>query len=269
MYIICPDLRGYAFKLILVLASLDVSNSIGFLIPTYDSHSDSISCYIQAVLLNTSSLAGILWTSIIAYSLYSMFRNEDSKIQDKFNQQLLLVVLICTIAGVIPAATATYGRTSGWCWIKHEYRHYNAGFFERAMMLFVPYCLALIANTFMYSRLLKTFKTLPEEYFSRSTKKALGNKLVMYPLILFVCYLPYTAKQVIEETRADKAEYLYTFTLVSGVMRCMHGFCNSIVYGFTEKVRERLKEFCFHNRAESAISMLNKSHDPSRKKTRS
>ena len=246
MYVTFSELRGYAFKMILVLTILDIFNCVGFLIPTYDSPNDSASCHVQALLINASSFCGILWTSVIAYSLYSIISNENPEIHRKFKLQVVLLITMCIITGIIPEITGSYGRTSGWCWIVHEYRQYNLDFFERMFLLFVPLCLAIIFNSVIYAKLYTKLKLMPADSISASTQKILKAKLIMYPMILAICYLPYTVKQGVEESNANKSDYLYTYTMFSGVMRCIHGILNSVIYGLTKAVKDQIRA-CFYS----------------------
>ena len=254
-YSMFTDLRGYAFKMILILALFDILNCIGFSIPTYESTDKSIPCHIQAVLINISTIAGILWTSVIAYSLHSIFYNESSKIKERFPLQLGGVSFFALVSGVVPEVTNAYGRTAGWCWITLDDMNYNLFFFQRLSFLFIPLCLAIVFNATVYARVFRRVVMLPDRDLSGTAKKGFVRKLKLYPLILILCYLPFTVKQILEMTSVSRVEYLYVFTLVSGVMRCLHGICNAVVYGFTEKVRKRIVETFQNPRTRSIKGM--------------
>ena len=70
--------------------------------------------------------------------------------------------------------------------------------------------------------------------------RMLSKRLKYYPLILVICYLPYTIKQVVETTNISQGDYQFRFTLIAGTVRCLHGLLNSIVYGFTHKVKNKI-----------------------------
>ena len=254
-YSLFTDLRGYAFKMVLILALFDILNCIGFMIPTYDSTNKSIPCHIQAILINISSIAAILWTSVIAYSLHSIFHNESSKIKERFPLQVGGVSFFALISGVVPEVTDAYGRTAGWCWITLNGMNYNFFFYQRLSFLFIPLCLAIVFNATVYARVFRRVIVLPDDDMSGTAKKGFVRKLKLYPLILILCYLPFTVKQALEMTSVRRVEYMYVLTLISGVMRCLHGICNAVVYGFTGKIRKRIRAALQNPRIKSTKGM--------------
>ena len=74
----------------------------------------------------------------------------------------------------------------------------------------------------------------------------LSRRVSAYPIIIIICYLPYTIKGVLEVSdNFNKFNYEYNFTMVAGAIRCLIGLCNAIAYGFTKNVRKRVY-YIFH-----------------------
>lgn len=240
-YLLFPDIRGYPFKMILILTLFDFLNCIGFILPTYSSSGQSALCHIQAFLLNISTIAGIIWTSIIAYSMYSIFSKENSNIKKRFKGQILFVVVFSLTVGIIPEFTQAYGRTAGWCWIQFNDGEYNLHFFERLGMLFIPLCIAVFFNLYFYVKLVEKLKIIPDEVITVKEKMRFRKRILMYPWILVICYLPYGVKQVLEMTDL-KQDYMLSLTGISGVMRALHGLFNAIIYGFTPEVKNQVRK---------------------------
>ena len=81
-YLFVKRLRNFAFKLVVYLSISDVILTIGNMLVSDqfdDSESDTI-CFLQAILTNYGGLASILWTSIIAFTIYSTVVNQRKNI---------------------------------------------------------------------------------------------------------------------------------------------------------------------------------------------
>ena len=72
-YIFVKRLRNFAFKLVVYLSFSDVILTVGNMLVSDqfdESHSDTV-CFLQALLTNYGGLATIIWTSIIAFTVYT------------------------------------------------------------------------------------------------------------------------------------------------------------------------------------------------------
>jgi cAMP receptor-like G-protein coupled receptor len=240
MYALFKDLRGAGFKLVLILSIFDIISCFSFLIPTYASSNNDPACVIQAAVLNFSSLCGIFWSFIIALMLYRIIVTNKSF---PANTNLLLgaVILLSAVCSAVPFVTNSYGTTAGWCWIQLKSIH-NPDFYERLFLFFLPILGVVAAN--MYFIVMIKHKLREIHRVERSEDShCLNHKLTLYPVIIIICYLPYVIKQVIELTNwfpQDSYEFWFTFSI--GVLRSLHGFFNSLVYGFTARVRNKLRE---------------------------
>ena len=72
-YICFKKIRNFAYKLIVYLSFADIILSIGNIlsIGTIRNRSQDSICLAQAFLINYGGLASVLWTTIIAWSIYS------------------------------------------------------------------------------------------------------------------------------------------------------------------------------------------------------
>lgn len=72
-YLRFKKIRNYAFKLIVYLSISDLILTVGGLLSlyTYNSRDNDIVCLTQSFLYNIGGLSSIIWTSIIAWNIYS------------------------------------------------------------------------------------------------------------------------------------------------------------------------------------------------------
>ena len=238
VFIICKTLHQYSFKMIFILSLFDIGSSVAFLIPTYDRSANDSECMAQAIILNFFTLSGVLWTTYIAISLYSIIVRNNMFFEKYFKHTLVFIIVICLIVTMIPYFTESYGRVSGWCWINSDRQ--KIGFFERLFLFFIPLWLFIIFNLSLYIIIIRKMSTnLSDE----SVIKSLSKKLTYYPITLVICFLPYTLKALLEIFDYQSIQkYEFILTLVSGISRSIVGFLNAIVYGNTKKIKRAIKQ---------------------------
>lgn len=239
MFTYFKDLRGYGFAMICVLSIFDVINCISFLIPTYEANSDDSSCVIQAALLSFSTTAGIIWSTIIAWSLYRIIVVSKTDLSKTLMRNLIFTVVISSVVMIIPIITQSYGTVAGWCWIQFTGK-IGENFYERVFLFVIPVFIAIVANSFLYILISRDLVGANSDEEKIAANKSLSKKLKYYPCILAICYLPYTIKQAVELTSVSQHSYEFSFTLIAGAIRCMHGLLNTFVYGFSNKVKKKL-----------------------------
>lgn len=240
MFVSFKDLQSAGFKLILVLGIIDILNCITFMIPTYNSSNGDLDCQVQAALLNFTSISGILWTTVIAWSLKRVIVETNISIKGFINKSLLGTFIISIGFTIIPWLLDYYGTTAGWCWIKYSKGNIK-GLLLRVFLFFIPLVLSITVNFYFYTKVKRTLESMVANYDQKAINRQLCKKLTLYPLILIICYFPYIIKQAIEWTSIDQDNYEYSFTMAVGILRAGHGLFNCLIYGFTGKVREKIR----------------------------
>lgn len=240
MFVSFKDLQSAGFKLILVLGIIDILNCITFMIPTYNSSNGDLECQVQAALLNFTSISGILWTTVIAWSLKRVIVETNISIKGFINKSLLGTFIISIGFTIIPWLLDYYGTTAGWCWIKYSKGNIK-GLLLRVFLFFIPLVLSITVNFYFYTKVKRTLESMVANYDQKAINRQLCKKLTLYPLILIICYFPYIIKQAIEWTSIDQDNYEYSFTMAVGILRAGHGLFNCLIYGFTGKVREKIR----------------------------
>jgi hypothetical protein len=145
------------------------------------------------------------------------------------------------ILTVLPAFFDAYGDTGGWCWITRQ----NTGW--RMVQFYIPLWLVVGYCTYVY---INVYRRLKESRDVGSAK--LMTRIMYYPLVLVVCFLPASINRVVEvflmpQLNSDNPSqrlntYIFIMTLLHVFFTSLFGVSNAIVYGLTPVVRERVRE---------------------------
>lgn len=250
IYTLFKSLRTSAFKLVLYMTIADIIRAVGFLLPE-DPHA---SCICQAVLTSFGSLSGLIWTSIIAFSLYCVVILEIPHIERYEKFMILIGYCLPFLIILLPWTTGSYGKSDGWCWIKDdEYKVlWQIGSFYAIAVLIVVF------NIWSYYKIITEIKydigMLQESAHEISGKHRLFNRFSLYPLVIVACYLPVFTKRLYEIISGSSLLWL---TIVSAVTTSIIGFLNAIVYGLTDNVKETVMNSCRKDRESSAEYSIN------------
>jgi len=230
-YVLIKRLRNFAFKLVVCLSISDVIISTGNLFTgdALDGYTNDSLCYLQSVLKNYGGLASVLWTTVIAYTLYSTVVVQRS-ILNLYGKFVLFGFGIPLLMTGIPIMTNQYGRSGNWCWIKNDP---NNKFGEGAMRFFqfyLPLWVAIGYNTYSYLEVIKCLKA----YSGNSMETRFIGRLKYYPLILVFCWTLPTLNRIYTLFYDENP----TFNVIHTSFAGLQGFLNAIVYGCTASVRQ-------------------------------
>ena len=252
MYAICPDLRGFAFKLVFCMTIADEGKAIckrqaAFLLPTYGAF-----CYIAAVADTFCALSSVLWTSTIAWCLYiTVVRGREDIESLKVYFYLYswgLPLVICPL----PFITDSYGPAQGWCWIAASKQDIWLGTMWRVLAFYGPLWLVVPFNVYSYARVIRAVRLHASSALTESTqiRDTLIRRLRFYPLVLVICYAPVTVKRIYDFV--DPEEGNIYLGLISACMMCLNGLFNALAYGFTDSVKDALLHCWTPSRSRSA-----------------
>ena len=209
----------------------DAIRSIGYILP---DGSNSL-CIAQAVLTSFGSLSGVMWTSIIAFSIYSVVVLELENISsyEKFMILIGYILPFCII--LLPFTTSSYGEAEGWCWVKLD----DYAIIWRIVAFYAIIFFAILFNSFLYYKVIQELR-LDIGYLRATTheiseKKTIHNRFGYYPLIIIVCYTPVLIKRIIE---ACIDETYFPLDLVSALFMSIVGLLNAVTYGVTDNIKE-------------------------------
>lgn len=126
-YVMFKRLRTFTFSLVAMLSLTDMGNQIFDMLqpPSQDIYRMQRGemevtdlCYAQAVGDTFFELASVLWTTAIAYTLYTVVIRKVKVAESAVTMFKYAVVCygIPTIATIAPAIDNAYGPAGGWCW---------------------------------------------------------------------------------------------------------------------------------------------------------
>lgn len=223
LYYKARELRVYAFKLVVCLATLDLFKSLTMIIPTYSSDSQDFFCVFQACAYQFFTIGGFLLTLLMAVSLYlCIFRNFQDI--EKYNKVFFVCIILASTCATVPVfAFHVWGRVNYWCWVSKDYLMF------RILIFYGPLWIENISNVFLYYRVVDKLKDENFEIY----------RLRFYPLILVVCYLPATLTRVLEAFDVDVPLFLI---LLTGFCDGILGLVNCMAYGLTKHVKNHVRK---------------------------
>lgn len=234
IFILAKSLRVYAFKLVLYLSLLDLAKSLSMIIPTFLEDSEDLWCRFQSIAYQCFTIMSFLIALLMAVSLYLCVVSNTENVDKRKLQNLALFLMITGGLTLPQVFLDAYGRANSWCWIKKKY------FLFRMTSFYGPLWVVNIINLLVYWKVIKSF---------RKNQAPLG-RLIFYPFILIICYIPGTICRVVEEVTGESYDYLI-YAMVAGDGLC--GFVNSVLYGFTDHVKLYINDcLCFKKRQQNS-----------------
>lgn len=254
MYSIFEELRKLAFKLIMILSVFDLLNAISFVIPTYEAENTDTVCVIQGILMNFSTFAAVIWTSFIALTLYLIVVKGFVDIKKLMSRYLVFNLLAACLITAIPNLVQINKSGEGYCWLYEG--ESKKRFTLRFFTFLLPLWCIILFNIFLYVAVFRNLRGSEGGEVAEMRRK-LSIKIGIYPLIIIICYLPYSIKGVLEFQKDPALNgYEYNFTLIAGVIRCLIGLFNAIAYGLTKRVRKVMKKKFCSRRSDSVRGTL-------------
>lgn len=242
MFALFPHLRAFAFKLVFFMTIADTGKAIckehaAYLLPI-----EGVFCYIAAVVDTYCALASVLWTSVIAWSMYITVvkgREDIESLEKYFHLYCWGVPLVMT---PLPFTTESYGEAQGWCWIAASQGSLWLGTMWRVLAFYGPLWLVVPFNIYSYARVIRAIRVHSGSALSESVqvRNTIIRRLRFYPIVLLICFTPVTIKRIYDFI--DPTEANIYLGIVSASMMCLNGLCNALVYGLTDSVRDALAQ---------------------------
>lgn len=238
MYIKFKDLRKLGFRLITILALFDLANTVIFLIPTYTSESTDDLCIFQGILINFTTLLAVFWATFITLTLYAIVVKGYLNIENLIKNYLIFAFIASLLISLIPLLIIIEESDFGTCWL------YKGGGSKTYRLQFLTFLIPLWAIIFVNLILyLIVFRNLRCAVGGEAAtiRRKISKKISMYPLIIIICYLPFTIKGIIEiGSDIKKSEYEYSSTIITNVIRCLIGLFNALAYGLNKDVTRKI-----------------------------
>jgi len=187
------ELRTFQTRLVVMMAVSDMLATASYMIGSPLTLSDeSVWCDVQAYG-QTFLLSSVLWVSCVAYVLYqSVVREVDMGAIEALEPRMhALCWGLPLLLGALPFIWKDYGPAGAWCWIQDQNDRAHVlriMVFYLWLFILVPFC--AVANLMTLRKFTTTIVAteLPPAQLERM--RGVFKRLVLYPLILVVCWLP-------------------------------------------------------------------------------
>lgn len=235
--------KGHPYRFVYFLAIFEFFYFLTYLFPISYFNSDAI-CKIQAFLNEMFSLSSLAWTAYMTFEIFNIAYRKMPVLCYGYKYPLLIVIFFSLVIAAIPFTIDAYGESGNWCWIKKpsDYKIYIYLTF-RIVLYYIFIVWNATASCITYN---KKSQGYSEE------KKAVFNKLRFYPIILCILQMPFSIYRFFPDINL----YFQIFATCAFVSS---GFCNLIVYGSSEKVRETIADMNCFKKKEPEDNLINNS----------
>ena len=249
VYACVKELHYFMMRLVIYMLLSDLLRSAVLLLDS----ANPAECTIQAVFLQYTLNCGVLWTLNIGVALYLRIVREEDAVEHKEGLMIGLGYGIPVALAVIPFFFHGYGRGGGWCWISNDHGDV-VGLLLRVVCFYIPLLIVTCCCIVIYTRVIQAIREhldgIEQEV---ETERVISNRLVYYPMVLIVCYLPLFAKGAWEYFSESKAEFV--FTAITIVLAMSSGLLNVFIYGYNETVKHTINRWTRRQRTLSRISL--------------
>ena len=241
IYMSAKSLRTFPFKLVFWLNLNNLLRSLAIIVPGVLQNSPSIICQIDAYIMYSSSLGGILWTFVIAYKMNQSMLQNSSDLESDFSFYTLNIFLIPFSVCLVPFAFDLYGSNELNCLLINS----QLGEIFRFTLYYFPASIVTVYCCIVYRRTVKKIK----EDNSESNNQIL--RLVYFPLILIICIGPMCLLRIFESFGLFN---FYVYLIFSGIW-CLNGFFDTLAYALTPPVIQHLKSVWNNQMGEELIEV--------------
>jgi len=239
-----PNLRTFAFRLVLCVAFSDLFYSLGNFLGDAggnpDTHVGASTglCTFQALLISYFGLASMLWSCSIAFTLHMAFLRGDEHFHPPVVEtKMKYYHLICWGYPIpvtfLPFITHSYGDTGGWCWIT------NNDLASTLWRFFQFYIVLWIVITYCAWVYFQVYRKLTNSLTDQRTVPKQVSHIRFYPLVLVICWIWGTINTVYTSFHEDSPGLLWMNALHIFFASAL-GAVNAFVYGLTPIVQHEL-----------------------------
>ena len=247
--------RKFSRRLLMYLTIADLFASVGWLLSGFEkilnAKHPGVLCVVQGYLLQFFYLASFLWTACFAWHLFQLIWLKNRRAyQLEWKYHLLswgipgAVCLYFAIRQVYfhePGMGGTKDRP--WCWITSN--NPNDKFeWEQFVFFYFPLIAILLFNLFIYVLLLKRLRNNLS-----GMELKIRQRLLLY-VGVFIFLSGWGLANRVYQFVSKTASPNYFLLCMDAICGPLQGFCNAIVYGINQKLRERYVACCNRNNNE-------------------
>lgn len=238
----------------------NISNMLSYL-PSKENEKTSLSCILEATFTYYFELSSSLWTTIIGYTSYQSLVNQKFILNNQ--KRLRLIFLVITL--VIPLVFVLIVYFSGMlnrpidykgCEIKftekinNEYKFITKGLIY-CLIYYSMTWIVVIYNIYCITMLILNIKKLRIDGISFNKYTI---KLIWYPMIQIVSYIPSTVNIAIELITKNEEDIPHALVIIEILFDSLNGFLYCIVFGYNKEIIRYLATTCCHCFKQTSIN---------------
>lgn len=218
---------------------------------------NTVICQIQGTCMTIAEISLYFWTTIIGFDVYKkVVKNEDISHSQNKRRIIYLFIgyFIPIVFGVVCLVTGNINQSGNYCWIIGQSSLGSA----MRLIAFIMGYLSNFLNLFFAFSIAKMF------YFD-GVAKELGHhlskgviwKMIRYPVIQIISYLPSTINRVIELFEKEGEEkHSKLFGDIGIIVMSLLGFIITIAYGINTGTLLCIRNF-FRGKRSNSIRIAN------------
>ena len=247
-FILNKSFKQYLLIPVFQLLIAIILHSISFF---FQSSPDGIVCKIQGFFNVTFDLSVLLWTTVIAFFLYSVYHDTFPEEKSKKKGMIIISIFswICPIiVGLIPIRFDEYKiYKSRTCWLS------SSGFVITYSLLNL---VIMIVNFFILVKLITDIKRDMGKDKTKAEFKAYRRRLWRFIIVQLIAYSPSLIEQILALIQGiNNYSLFYWWLVVRESIDALTGFLFVSVYGFNKQTYAEMKNaLCCKKSIEGEIS---------------
>lgn len=232
--------------MVIGLSVLDMLNNITSLIAVTMTYPSNAICQIVTFFEYFGYSGALVLTCCFAHSLYIGIKGVGPQSLDNY---LKIYLILTGIAGLILASYAVISEydkvdpKSGFCWHYHGGQGFD---WEDLIISTLPLAMSIIYCIYCYISVIRHLKSIVGRDFL---------ELLLYPVILIVCYLPWVSWAIYQSfITMDKMPFAWL--LMAAIGSNSQGLFNAFAYGLSRRIVQGYNVKCCKKRHEREVPLM-------------
>jgi len=236
------ELRTFAFRLVFFVSCSDFCACVFQL---FGDPQTKTLCQLQGFGENVFTLSSFMWVTAIAIVINAIRVKYERFPKEKYLLWCHSIIWPSSLViSILPFFSDSYGHAGGWCWIKD----FDA--IDRIWRIVCFYSILLLIFCYLVYVYFRLYRYLSAEDEVSNDSQAMLRKVIVFPLVIFVCYFFGFIRRLLEVIGLVHPPFWLAVVHVS--TSSLLGLGNAIVYGaINSRVRHKLFQQCCKSSSKS------------------
>ena len=224
-------------KMVLFLLFADFLHTLAFVSTLIHYPSNTTECKVAFAVVFFGKNSSLFWSATFAYILMKIVASKDfspAKLQMRYFCIFTMYLPIIIALAMVLSSLVVYCPEAKKCGRYETVGHFDYGYF---LLSGVPLLFSVTASIFCYVRAGSRLKLI---FYGDHTNSRDALVLVLYPAIMIFCWGPQLVWGLLSTTMRLNP----SLVIIPKVCLALHGFLNSLVYGFSPKTRQDIRKLC-------------------------